>query len=138
MSSRQEPAVSTSPVPTDLRYTDSHEWLRLETDGTAVVGITEHAQEALGELVYVELPEVGRMLAKGEACMVVESTKAASDVYAPIAGEVVAINAALADAPQTVNTAPYGDGWLIRIRPADAADAGALLDAAAYTAGPGA
>jgi len=124
--------------PADLRYTSSHEWLRLEADGTATVGITFHAQDALGELVYVELPEVGRRLAQGESCVVVESTKAASDVYAPVAGEVVAVNAALAEAPQTVNEAPYGDGWLFRIRPSDPAQIDALLSADAYAAGPGA
>jgi glycine cleavage system H protein len=130
--------VSSSALPTDLRYTDSHEWVRLEADGTATIGITDHAQEALGELVYVEMPEPGRMLAKGEACMVVESTKAASDVYAPIAGQVVAVNEALSGAPQTVNEAPFAEGWLIRIRPADLAEVDALLDACAYAAGPGA
>ena len=124
--------------PSDLRYTSSHEWLRLEADGTATVGITFHAQDALGELVYVELPEVGRRLAQGESCVVVESTKAASDVYAPVAGEVLAINPALAEAPQTVNESPYGDGWLFRMRPSDPSQIDALLDAGGYAAGPGA
>ena len=124
--------------PSDLRYTSSHEWLRLEADGTATVGITFHAQDALGELVYVELPEVGRRLAQGESCVVVESPKAASDVYAPVAGEVLAINPALAEAPQTVNESPYGDGWLFRMRPSDPSQIDALLDAGAYAAGPGA
>jgi len=124
--------------PADLRYTSSHEWLRTEVDGTAAVGITFHAQDALGELVYVELPEVGRQLAQGEACVVVESTKAASDVYAPVSGEVVAVNAALAEAPQIVNESPYADGWLFRMRPSDPAQLDALLSADAYTAGPGA
>ena len=124
--------------PSDLRYTSSHEWLRLEADGTATVGITFHAQDALGELVYVELPEVGRRLAQGESCVVVESTKAASDVYARGAGEVLAINPALAEAPQTVNESPYGDGWLFRMRPSDPSQIDALLDAGAYAAGPGA
>ena len=124
--------------PTDLKYTASHEWLRREADGTVTVGITHHAQDALGELVYVELPDVGRQVEQGEACVVVESTKAASDVYAPVTGEVVAINDTLADAPQTVNEAAFGDGWLFRIRPADAGQIDALLDAAAYAAGPGA
>lgn len=124
--------------PSDLRYTSSHEWLRLEADGTATVGITFHAQDALGELVYVELPEAGRRLAQGESCVVVESTKAASDVYAPVAGEVLAINPALAEAPQTVNESPYGDGWLFRMRPSDPSQIDALLDAGAYAAGPGA
>ncbi len=124
--------------PADLRYTSSHEWLRLEADGTATVGITFHAQDALGELVYVELPQIGRQLAQGDACVVVESTKAASDVYAPVAGEVVAVNTALAEAPQTVNESPYADGWLFRIRPSDPAQLDALLSADAYTSGPGA
>ncbi|TXH52753.1 MAG: glycine cleavage system protein GcvH [Burkholderiaceae bacterium] len=124
--------------PGDLKYTSSHEWLRDNGDGTATVGVTFHAQAALGELVYTELPEPGRTVAAGEACVVVESTKAASDVYAPVSGEVVEVNAALADAPQTVNEAPYGDGWLFRIRMKDPAEAAALLSAADYTAGPGA
>ena len=124
--------------PSDLRYTDSHEWVRDNGDGTITVGITEHAQEALGELVYVELPQPGRVLGKGEACAVVESTKAASDVYAPVAGTVVAANGALGDAPQSVNTAPYGDGWLFSLKPADAASLSGLLTADAYDAGPGA
>lgn len=124
--------------PTDLKYTASHEWVRREADGSVTVGITDHAQDALGELVYVELPEVGRKLEQGEACVVVESTKAASDVYAPVAGEIVAINETLADAPQTVNEGAFGDGWLFRIRPTDPAQIEALLDATAYAAGPGA
>lgn len=126
--------MSSSPAsnPSDLKYTDSHEWVRREPDGTCTVGITAHAQDALGELVYVELPADGRRLAKGEACVVVESTKAASDVYAPVAGTVVAVNAALADAPQTVNASPYGDGWLFRLAPDDAAQLDALLSADAY------
>jgi len=124
--------------PADLKYTASHEWLRREPDGTVTVGITDHAQEALGELVYVELPDVGRSVGQGDGCVVVESTKAASDVYAPVAGEIVAINQTLADAPQTVNESPFGDGWLFRIRPSDAGQIDALLDAAAYTSGPGA
>lgn len=124
--------------PSDLRYTASHEWLRDNGDGTATVGITFHAQDALGELVYVELPEVGRKLAAGEACVVVESTKAASDVYAPVAGEVTAVNGALADAPQTVNESPYDAGWLFRMRIADPSQLGGLMSAADYAAGPGA
>ena len=124
--------------PANLRYTSSHEWLRTEADGTATMGITFHAQDALGELVYVELPEVGRQLAQGEACVVVESTKAASDVYAPVSGEVVAVNAVLAEAPQTVNQSPFSDGWLLRLRPSEPAQIDALLSADAYTAGPGA
>ena len=130
--------MSSSALPADLRYTESHEWLRLEADGTATVGITNHAQDALGELVYVELPQAGRSVARGEACVVVESTKAASDVYSPVDGEIVAVNDALADAPQTVNEAPYAGGWLFRIRLADPSQVAGLMDAAAYGAGPGA
>ncbi len=118
--------------PSDLKYTESHEWLRLEGDGSYTVGITAHAQDELGELVYVELPEVGRKLARDEACCVVESTKAASDVYAPIAGEIVAVNEALRDSPQTVNEKPFGEGWLFRIRPADPADTKHLISADDY------
>ncbi len=124
--------------PADLRYSESHEWLRDHGDGIATVGITFHAQETLGELVYVELPEVGRRVAAGEACVVVESTKAASDVYAPVAGEIVEVNTALADAPETVNAGPYTDGWLFRLRLDDPASPGALLTAAQYASGPGA
>ncbi|MDT3678194.1 MAG: glycine cleavage system protein GcvH [Burkholderiaceae bacterium] len=123
--------------PTELRYTSTHEWVRRESDGTLTVGITFHAQDALGELVYVELPEVGRTLKQGEACVVVESTKAASDVYAPVDGEVTETNATLADAPETVNAEPFGAGWLFRMRPGNPSQADALLDAAQYTAGPG-
>ncbi len=124
--------------PSDLRYTETHEWVRDNGDGTFTVGITEHAQEALGELVYAELPQPGRTVARGEAVAVVESTKAASDVYAPVDGEVFAANDALADAPQTVNTAPFGDGWLFRVKPADVGQLAALMTADAYDAGPGA
>jgi glycine cleavage system H protein len=124
--------------PSDLKYTTSHEWLRDNGDGTATIGITFPAQDALGELVYVELPAVGRSLDAGEACVVVESTKAASDVYAPVGGEVVAVNDALADAPQTVNESPYESGWLFRLKVADASELSGLLSAADYAAGPGA
>ncbi len=124
--------------PSDLKYTASHEWLRDNGDGTATVGITFHAQDALGELVYVELPAVGRSLDAGDACVVVESTKAASDVYAPVKGEVVAVNDALADAPQTVNESPYEAGWLFKLKLADASALAGLLSAADYAAGPGA
>jgi len=124
--------VPASSNPADLKYTESHEWLRLEGDGTYTIGITDHAQDELGELVYVELPEVGRKLAREEACCVVESTKAASDVYAPIAGEVVAVNETLRDSPQTVNEKPFGEGWLFRIRPDDADDVKHLISAEDY------
>jgi glycine cleavage system H protein len=120
-------------MPADLKYTESHEWVRREADGTLSVGITEFAQEALGDMVFVELPEVGRSLAKGEACAVVESVKAASDVYAPVAGSVVAVNSALAEKPEMINTNAF-EAWMFRIKPANAADVDALLDAAAYQA----
>ena len=119
-------------IPDSLRYTASHEWVRKEPDGTLSVGITDHAQDALGELVFLELPEPGRKLAAGEACAVVESVKAASDVYAPIAGEVVDSNAALAAAPETLNQDPYGKGWMFKLKPSNAADLDKLLDAAGY------
>jgi glycine cleavage system H protein len=124
--------------PPDLRYTRTHEWIRDHGDGTATVGITFHAQDALGELVYVELPEVGRTVQAGEACVVVESTKAASDVYAPVDGEILETNDALGDTPQTVNESPFEAGWLFRLRLGQAAPLDALLSAADYTAGPGA
>lgn len=118
-------------VPENLKYTAEHEWVRAEADGTVTVGITDHAQSALGDLVFVEVPEVGRKLAANEACCVVESVKAASDVYSPIAGEVIEANTALADAPEKVNQDPYA-AWLFKLRPADPGDLAKLLDAAAY------
>ena len=117
--------------PENLRYTASHEWVRQEPDGTLSVGITDHAQDSLGELVYVELPEAGRRLAAGDACAVVESVKAASDVYAPVAGDVVARNDALAEAPSDVNKDPYA-AWLFRIKPAAGARLDNLMDAQTY------
>jgi glycine cleavage system H protein len=120
-------------VPADLKYTESHEWVRRESDGTLAVGITDFAQEALGDMVFVELPEVGRKLGKGEACGVVESVKAASDVYAPVAGEVVAVNSALTEKPETINSSAF-EAWMYKLKPANAADINALLDAAAYQA----
>src|SRR5579862_8682474 len=114
-----------SNVPADLKYTKSHEWLRTLPDGTVEIGITDHAQHALGDLVFVESPEAGRAVQAGEACAVVESVKAASDVYAPLAGEVTAGNPKLAAEPETVNSDPYGAGWLMRIRPAAGAVAAA-------------
>jgi len=119
-------------VPSDLKYTDSHEWIRSEADGTVTIGITDHAQSALGDLVFVELPAVGRKLAAGEACAVVESVKAASDVYAPLAGDVVAINDAVTSSPELVNQDAYA-AWLFRLRPSDTNALTSLLDAAAYT-----
>ncbi len=118
-------------IPEDLRYTASHEWVRREADGTLSVGITDHAQDSLGELVFVETPEPGRRLAADEACAVVESVKAASDVYAPVAGEVVARNESLADAPSEVNKDPYA-AWLFRIKPAGGGGLENLMDAGAY------
>jgi len=120
-------------IPEALRYTATHEWVRQEADGTLAVGITDYAQDNLGELVFIEVPEVGRRVAAGDGCTVVESVKAASDVYAPVAGEVAAVNAALADAPNKVNQDPYG-AWLFRLKPAAGADLGKLMDAAAYRA----
>ncbi|MGQ0697607.1 MAG: glycine cleavage system protein GcvH [Panacagrimonas sp.] len=121
-----------SNTPSELKYAKSHEWVRQEADGTVTVGITDHAQHALGDLVFVEVPKVGRKLSAGDSCAVVESVKAASDVYAPIAGEVIANNPALADAPETLNTDPYGAGWMWKMKPANAADVDTLLDAAGY------
>jgi len=118
-------------VPADLRYTESHEWVRSEADGSVQVGITDFAQEALGDLVYVELPEAGKSYAAGEVIAVVESVKAASDIYAPVAGTVLAANDALKDAPEGLNADAFG-AWLFRLKPANAADVSALLDAAAY------
>jgi glycine cleavage system H protein len=120
--------------PNDLKYTESHEWIRAEKDGTLTVGITDHAQEALGDMVFIELPEIGRKLAAEEACAVVESVKAASDVYAPAAGEVVAVNDALVAAPASLNRDPYA-AWLFRLKPDAKFDAGKLLDADAYEKG---
>ena len=117
-------------VPKDLRYTDSHEWLRSESDGTVTIGITDHAQAALGDLVYVELPKSGRTVAAGEACAVVESVKAASDVYAPIGGEIVAGNESLAGRPEAVNENAY-EAWLFKLRPTEPS-LDAFLDATAY------
>lgn len=122
-----------SEVPSELKYTKSHEWLRLEDDGNITMGITDHAQAALGDLVFVELPEVGAALVEEDACCVVESVKAASDVYMPISGEVTAINEALEDEPEIINTSPYDNGWLIKFKPEDA-DLSELMDADAYTA----
>jgi glycine cleavage system H protein len=121
-----------SNIPNDLRYAKSHEWARLESGGSVRVGISDHAQAALGDVVFVEVPAAGRKVKAGEACAVVESVKAASDIYAPVSGEIIEGNAALADAPETVNQSPYGDGWFFRLRPDKAADVDGLLDAAGY------
>ncbi len=119
-------------VPAELRYTKSHEWVRNNPDGSLTVGITDHAQHALGDLVFAETPEAGRSVKAGDACAVVESVKAASDVYAPVAGTILEGNAGLADAPEKINTDPYGEGWLWKLRPADAREFQTLLDAGGY------
>ncbi|MCP5269003.1 MAG: glycine cleavage system protein GcvH [Zoogloeaceae bacterium] len=121
-----------SNVPAELKYTESHEWIRTEADGTVTIGITDHAQEALGDLVFLELPEVGKTYAAHQEMAVVESVKAAADVYAPIAGEVTEVNQAAVDAPESVNQDAYA-AWLFKMKPANAADLDSLLDAAAYT-----
>jgi glycine cleavage system H protein len=121
-----------SAIPNDLKYLKSHEWARVESDGTVTVGISDHAQDALGDLVFVEVPEVGAKLDQGGAAAVVESVKAASDVYTPISGEVIASNDSLADTPELVNQDPYGAGWLFKIKPSNSAELSQLLDAAAY------
>ncbi|MCB1829485.1 MAG: glycine cleavage system protein GcvH [Chromatiaceae bacterium] len=121
-----------SNIPTELKYAKSHEWVRDEGDGTVFVGITDHAQEQLGDLVFVELPEVGETLTAGSECAVVESVKAASDIYSPVSGEVVAVNQTLEDAPETVNEDAYGDGWLFRVEISDESDIDELMDADAY------
>lgn len=119
-------------VPEGLKYTKDHEWIRIEPRGEVVVGITDHAQQQLGELVYVELPEAGHAVSAGAGCAVVESVKAASDVYAPLTGRVTAVNPALAGEPGVVNKSPYGEGWLFRMEPADPAELAALMDASGY------
>ncbi|MDA9094998.1 glycine cleavage system protein GcvH [Porticoccaceae bacterium] len=121
-----------SELPKELKYASSHEWARLESDGTIVVGITDHAQEALGDVVYVELPEVGSTIDAGAEVAVVESVKAASDIYAPVTGEVVEINPALEDEPETVNHSPYADGWFFRVKPAGLGELEDMLDADDY------
>ncbi|SEP34946.1 MULTISPECIES: glycine cleavage system protein GcvH [unclassified Nitrosovibrio] len=118
-------------IPNDLKYTKSHEWVRLEDDGTATIGITQHAQELLGDMVFVETPKVGRKLKQGEECAVVESVKAAADVYAPIAGEVAAVNPDLESAPEKINQDAYA-AWLFKLKSVNAADLANLLDYAAY------
>jgi len=122
----------TTNTPEDLKYTKEHEWVRDNGDGTVTVGITDHAQDELGDLVFVELPEAGHRVAGGEACAVVESVKAASDIYSPLGGEVTEINPVLGDAPETINDDPYGAGWLFKLRPSDASQLDDLLDATGY------
>ena len=121
-----------SNIPSDLHYTKTHEWVRSESDGTITVGITDHAQDLLGDMVFVETPEIGSDYGSGEDIAVVESVKAASDVYAPVIGEVIAINEDLVDAPEKVNQSPFDEGWLFKMRPKDAGEIEELMDAAAY------
>ncbi|MEP6389591.1 MAG: glycine cleavage system protein GcvH [Halioglobus sp.] len=123
-----------SQTPSELKYASSHEWARLEEDGTVTIGISDHAQEALGDVVFVELPEVGDSLAAGDEAGVVESVKAASDLYAPVGGEVLEINGVLEDEPETVNSDPYNDGWFFRLQPSDTAELDKLLSADDYAA----
>ena len=121
-----------SELPQELRYLDTHEWVRNEGDGIATIGITDYAQDSLGDVVFIELPEEGRVLSAGEESAVVESVKAASDIYAPVSGEVIAVNEALADEPEAVNNSPYGDGWFYKVRMSDPAELDELLDADGY------
>jgi len=121
-------------IPKDLRYTKSHEWVKQNPDGTVTVGITHHAQDLMGDMVYVDLPQAGAQVAAGKECGVVESVKAASDIYAPVSGEIAEANAALAAVPETVNKDPYGAGWMFRLKPANKAELDGLLDAKAYEA----
>jgi glycine cleavage system H protein len=123
-----------STIPVDLKYSKSHEWVRVNDDGSVTVGISDSAQDQLGDMVFIEVPEVGQTVTAEEACAVVESVKAASDVYAPVSGEIVEVNESLSDAPETVNQDAYGEGWLFRMQPADASELDALLDADAYQA----
>lgn len=123
-----------SQIPADLRYTKSHEWMRTLPDGTVEIGITDHAQQSLGDLVFVEVPEAGRKLTAGDACAVVESVKAASDVYSPLTGEVVAGNPALSTQPELINKDPFGEGWILRLKPSAGGAAAESLDAAGYQA----
>jgi len=121
-----------SSFPDNLKYAATHEWVRVEADGSVTVGITDHAQELLGDIVFIDLPTDGASVSAKQEISVVESVKAASDIYAPVSGRIIAINKALIDSPEVVNTSPYGDGWFCRIQPADAAELDALLDADAY------
>ena len=121
-----------SNIPENLRYAKSHEWVRVEDDGSVTVGISDHAQEMLGDLVFVELPDVGQTLSAGEQMAVVESVKAASDLFMPVAGDILAVNEDLIDAPETLNSDPYSAGWLIRIKMSEPDKVNQLMDAAAY------
>ena len=122
-----------SNVPNDLKYVSSHEWVRLEDDGTVTVGITDHAQELLGDVVYVEVPELDSEVALEDEIAVVESVKAASDIYAPISGTIIAVNDDLEEAPETVNSSPYDDGWMFKMKPSEESELNNLLDAEAYS-----
>jgi len=121
-----------SNTPDDRKYADSHEWALLEADGNVRVGISHHAQELLGDLVFVELPEVGQEVGKGDECSVVESVKAASDIYSPVTGEIIAINEELEDSPEEINSSPYADGWIFLIKPSEVSELDDLLDADGY------
>ena len=121
-----------SNIPVELRYSKTHEWARMNDDGSVTVGISDSAQDQLGDMVFVEVPEVGQTVDAGEACAVVESVKAASDVYSPVAGEIVEVNDGLADSPETVNQDAYGGGWLFRMQPGNAGDLDAMMDSEAY------
>ncbi|MEE8057347.1 MAG: glycine cleavage system protein GcvH [Pseudomonadales bacterium] len=123
-----------SNTPSELKYASSHEWARLEEDGTITIGITEHAQEALGDVVYVETPDIGATLAAGDEAGIVESVKAASDIYAPVAGEVIAVNESLEDEPENVNSDPFHDGWFFKLQPSDTSELNNLLSAEEYAA----
>jgi glycine cleavage system H protein len=121
-----------SNTPDDRKYADSHEWALLEADGNVRVGITDHAQTLLGDLVFVELPEIGQQVGKGDECSVVESVKAASDIYSPVSGEIIAVNGELEDTPEAINDSAYDDGWIFLIKPTDTSDLDDLLDAEGY------
>ena len=121
-----------SNIPVELKYAKTHEWARTNDDGSVTVGISDSAQDQLGDMVFIEVPEVGQSVESGEGCAVVESVKAASDVYAPVSGEILEVNEALADSPETVNQDAYGEGWLFRMQPGDAGDMDALMDSDAY------
>ena len=123
-----------SNVPAELKYAESHEWISVDADGSVRIGVSDHAQEALGDLVFVELPPVGDTINRGDSCAVVESVKAASDIYSPVTGEVIAINENLEDDPAVINSDPYGDGWLFQVMLTDAEELDSLLDAKAYSA----
>ena len=121
-----------SNIPSDLKYISSHEWIRVEDDGSVTIGITDHAQELLGDVVYVELPEMDSEVALEDEIAVVESVKAASDIYAPLSGTIIAINEALEDAPETVNSSPYDDGWMFKMKPSEPSEIDGLIDAETY------